>query len=73
MTNFEYVKTLGAEEAALVIIKAVDECALYHPFLDSDDRPDLKGNPCFERFKDWLNQERVNAGGKENGCNNHSN
>lgn len=62
MTNFEYIKTLSAEEAALVIIKAVDECALYHPFLDNDDRPDLKGNPCFERFKEWLRQERVVVG-----------
>lgn len=65
MTNLEYIKTLDTEKAALVIIKAVDKCAIYHPFLDEDDREDLKGNPCFENFKEWLNRERDEEGEKQ--------
>ena len=64
MTNFEYIATLKPEEAAVVIIKAVDECAVYHPFLDGDDNESLVGNPCFENFKEWLNKEKNEEGEK---------
>ncbi len=64
MTNFEYIKSLNSEEAAFVIIKAIDECAVYHPFVDNDDDENLVGNPCFENFKEWLNRKRNAEGGK---------
>ena len=59
MTVWETIKKLDTEAAALVILKAVDECAVYYPFIDGDDRCDLKGNPCFERFKKFLEQENT--------------